>query len=121
MQVRSRRGSGSITLARGESAIASTADTVVTKTVTKGKGGTRVQRAKYEATKRALLKVVPRGKHGILFRDLSRLVKPLLPADMLQARGSASWLVTVVKLDLEARGVLERVPGKSPQCIRRVR
>ena len=34
--------------------------------------------------------------------------------------GSINWYVTTVKLDLEARGVVERIPGKSPQRLRLV-
>lgn len=29
--------------------------------------------------------------------------------------GSVGWYVTTIKLDLEARRLIERVPGKSPQ------
>lgn len=100
--------------------MASATDTILTKTVTPGKGGTRIQRSKYEATKKALLKVIPKHREGILFRDLPRLVGPLLPQEMLTAKGSASWLVTVVKLDLEARGLIERVAGSGPQRVRRI-
>jgi hypothetical protein len=32
--------------------------------------------------------------------------------------GSVSWYVTTVKLDLETRGVVERVPGQKPQRLR---
>ena len=32
--------------------------------------------------------------------------------------GSVSWYLTIVKLDLEARGILERVPGKRPPRIK---
>jgi hypothetical protein len=34
--------------------------------------------------------------------------------------GSVSWYVTTVKLDLEARNVIQRVPGTSPQRLRLV-
>ena len=32
--------------------------------------------------------------------------------------GSVGWYATAVKLDLEARGELERVPGAKPQRVR---
>ena len=32
--------------------------------------------------------------------------------------GSISWYVTTVKLDLEAKGMIERIPKVSPQQLR---
>ncbi len=95
--------------------------TVMTKTVSKGKGGTRVSKTKYDAVRKALLAVVPKKKAGIAFKDLAKLVAPKLPKEMLPAKGSASWLTVVVKLDLEARGLLERVDGAKPQRVRRAK
>jgi hypothetical protein len=34
------------------------------------------------------------------------------------SEGSISWYVTTVKLDLEARGLIARVPGSHPQRLR---
>lgn len=83
--------------------------------------GNRISVEKYEAVRKLLLKLVPKSKEGIAFRDLPALVARELPKDMQPARGSASWLVTVVKLDLEARGILQRLPGVVPQRLRRVK
>lgn len=47
------------------------------------------------------------------------LIRELLPSDALENLGSVSWYTTTVKLDLEARGELERVPGSRPQRLRR--
>ncbi len=38
-----------------------------------------------------------------------------LPGDF---EGSVGWYATTVKLDLEARGLIERMPGESPQVLR---
>ena len=35
-------------------------------------------------------------------------------------QGSINWYVVVVKLDLEATGILKRVPGTTPQQVRLV-
>ncbi len=75
--------------------------------------------AKYEAMKAALLAVVPAAEAGILFQDLVDAVRPHLPAELF-ANASVSWYVTTIKLDLEARGLIERVPGARPQRLRRV-
>ncbi len=84
-----------------------------------GKQGTRIDAAKYEAMKAALLAVVPAAEAGIPFQDLADAVRPHLPAELF-ANASVSWYVTTIKLDLEARGLIERVPGARPQRLRRV-
>lgn len=84
-----------------------------------GKQGTNIDAAKYEAMKAALLTVVPAAGAGVPFQDLAEAVRPHLP-DVLFASASVSWYVTTVKLDLEARGLIERVPGARPQRLRRV-
>jgi len=96
-------------------------ETILTKTVTKGAGGTRVSKAKYEAFRKAILAVVPKNKTGILFKDMPKLVAKKVPKAMLPAKGSASWYTTVVKLDLEARRLIERIPGTTPQRVRRLK
>lgn len=96
-------------------------ETVLTLTVTPGRRGTRIDRRKYEAVRKAILAVVPRSKEGIPFKSLPRAIAPRLPRELFPARGSVSWYATVVKLDLEAHRLIERIPGKSPQHLRRVR
>lgn len=79
------------------------------------KQGTRVTRARYEQVKAALLAALD-NQPEIPFKDLAAAVEAHLsePLD-----GSVGWWTTTVKLDLEARGILERVPGRSPQVVRR--
>jgi len=95
--------------------------TIVTKTVTEGAGGTRIDKAKYEAFRKAILAIVPKNKTGILFKDMPKLVAQKISKEMLPAKGSASWYTTVVKLDLEARKLIERIPGATPQRVRRLK
>ena len=38
--------------------------------------------------------------------------------ERITTEGSISWYVTTVKLDLEARGLIERVPRSRPQRLR---
>lgn len=91
----------------------------VTRTVTAGAGGTRVTFDKYEAVKAALLKVVPKRKDGLPLKDVARGVARHVPKEMLPKPHSALWLTMAVKLDLEARGLIERVPDAVPQRLRR--
>lgn len=82
-----------------------------------GKQGVNISRAKYDTIREDILKVT--GEQGeIRFKDLPAAVEAVLeePFD-----GSLSWYVTTIKLDLEARDLIERVPGSSPQRLRLVR
>jgi hypothetical protein len=83
------------------------------------KMATRVNKANYDAYRAALLQVIPRTRDGVLFGNLADLVSPKLPA-AIAASTKPMWWVTTVKLDLEARGLIERVPKASPQRLRRV-
>jgi hypothetical protein len=78
------------------------------------KQGVRIDRRKYETIKAAVLAAIAEARE----MPFSRL------ADAVEARlavpfdGSIPWYTTTVKLDLEARGLIERVPGKQPQHLR---
>ena len=89
-------------------------------TPTPGAQPTRVDRDRYEAVRKALLAVIPKRKEGVEFRELTALVKARLPNGEVPRGGSIQWYVTTVKLDLEARGLVERIPRSSPQRLRRV-
>ncbi len=95
------------------------ADTIMTKNAT-GKSGTRIDRQKYDTFKQALLKVIPQTEQGVAFKDLPKKVDRHIPKSMKPQPGSVSWYTTVVKLDLEARGLIERVSNVRPQHVRRV-
>ena len=88
--------------------------------INEGVGNTNMAREKYEVYKEAILKAVPAIEEGITFKELPRAVKKLLPRDKLDQLGSVTWHVTSVKLDLEARGLIERIPGSKPQRVRRI-
>jgi hypothetical protein len=83
------------------------------------KQGVRVTKATYEAYRTALLQVIPVDEEGVLFGALSAAVVPHLSPELV-ATTSPGWWVTTVKLDLEARGKIERVPGKGKQRLRLV-
>jgi hypothetical protein len=75
------------------------------------KQGVNIDKKKYDVI-RAAISTVLAEEREILFKDLSPKVTQKLEGHF---DGSISWYVTTVKLDLEARGVLERVPHSSPQ------
>lgn len=96
------------------------ASKAVCKTPTPGKQTTRIDRWKYDTVRAAILQVLPKNKQGVEFRELPKLVKGALSAADRKRLGSVPWYTTTVKLDLEVRGEIERVPGASPQRLRRV-
>ena len=93
---------------------------VVCETPTPGKSPTRIHKWKYDLIREAILNVVPGGDAAIEFRSLPSLVTGELSADQLSNLGSVSWYTTTVKLDLEVKGEIERVPGSKPQSLRRM-
>ena len=75
-----------------------------------GKRGRNISRQKYDALKKAILSAL-RGKeltHTELFRRLNRGLKGGFP-------GNISWYAETVKLDLEARKMVERIASKPPR------
>ena len=93
-------------------------DKVLCQTPTPGKQPTRIDRWKYNLVHSAILAVIPTDDQGIGFRELPGLVEENInPAD-LEKLGSVSWYTTTVKLDMEVKGELERIPGSKPQRLR---
>ncbi|GAB4573173.1 MAG: hypothetical protein Kow0077_14760 [Anaerolineae bacterium] len=81
-----------------------------------GKQGVNIDRTKYAEVRRAILSAI-RANGEIAFKTLSEEVGHRLGPNF---DGSVGWYTTVVKLDLEARGLIERVPGRGPQRLRLV-
>jgi hypothetical protein len=94
-------------------------DKVVCRTPTPGKKATRLAKEKFDLVRRAILRVTPRQGQGVCFWEIPRLIKQELTPSELRTIGSLMWHVTVVKLEMEVRGELERVPDRQPQHLRR--
>jgi uncharacterized protein DUF6958 len=77
-----------------------------------GKTGRSISREKYESLKQAILAALRRKEltHTELFQQLNKSLKG-------KFSGNVSWYGETVKLDLEARKVIERIAGK-PQKYR---
>ena len=81
-----------------------------------GKSGVNISKQKYDTVRASILDAV--HAHGeTTFKDLTENVRRKLEGKF---DGSIPWYVTSVKLDLEARGLIERVPNSSPQRLRLV-
>ena len=78
------------------------------------KQGVKISKEKYEIIRNAILCVLQTEKE-ITFMNLSRAVEKEVNGTF---EGSVLWYVTTVKLDLEARGQIKRVPSSRPQLVK---
>ena len=81
-----------------------------------GKSGVNISKKKYD-TVRATIQDSLRTQPDMTFKELTEEVRQRLEGSF---EGSISWYVTTVKLDLEARGIIERIPNRTPQRLRLV-
>jgi hypothetical protein len=79
-----------------------------------GKQGVNISRSKYDMIRQAILDAI-RSQGTISFQGLVSLVEYNLRN---RFEGSIPWYVTTVKLDMEARGEIERIPGSGEQKLR---
>jgi len=81
------------------------------------KQGVNISREKYEMIRKAILLIL-RTQKEMTFMALSRAVEKDVRGKF---EGSVTWYVTTVKLDLEARGAVKRVPNSRPQLVQFVK
>ena len=94
-------------------AASATHDRVLALHPTRHAAGVRLRRDRYDATRAAILDALQR--HGPLTLDaLVASVEALVDPGLC----TTAWYVRTVKLDLEARGLLERVPHPRPHRVR---
>lgn len=72
----------------------------------------RVNAAKYQAMKKAMLRVLPEGEPGLTQNEVREAVIPHLPDDLFPGGSTAGWWAKIVQLDLEAKGVVIRETTK---------
>ncbi|MRG85682.1 DUF6958 family protein [Salinibacillus xinjiangensis] len=80
------------------------------------KQGATIRVDKYEVIKDEILKIVKQNGE-IAYKELTNVVKENLAETF---EGSITWYVTAVKLDLEARGILERFKSGGLQHLKLV-
>jgi hypothetical protein len=78
------------------------------------KQGVNISKDKYEVIRTAILATL-RVHKEMPFMKLSRAVEKEVRGKF---EGSVMWYVTTVKLDLEARGDVKRVPNSRPQIVK---
>jgi hypothetical protein len=78
------------------------------------KQGVKISKEKYEIIRKAIMTTMRKQKE-MTFMNLSRAVEKEVNGNF---DGSVTWYVTTVKLDLEARGEIKRVPNSRPQLVK---
>lgn len=81
------------------------------------KQGVNISREKYEIIRKAIISTLRQNKE-MPFMKLARAVEKDLHGNF---DGSVTWYVTTVKLDMEARGEVTRVPNSRPQLVKLVK
>lgn len=78
-----------------------------------GKKGVHISKAKYDAVKKAILEEL--GTGGLTHDELTHAVDRKLKGKF---EGSIGWYTESTKLDLQARGIIERVAGEKYEVYR---
>lgn len=68
----------------------------------------RVDADKFNAMRKAFLKVLPAKSPGMTAAEIGEAVLPHLPDDLFPGGAKAGWWKKAVQLDLEAKGVIVR-------------
>ncbi len=93
-----------------------TEEKVACRTPTVGKKGvTNIPRWKYESVREAINTILSDG--DVPFAQLTRRVSDVLSDDIKSNIGAVGWHVASVKLEMEVRGEIARIPGKTPQVL----
>lgn len=79
-----------------------------------GKQGVNILKRRYETIRDFILETI-REREEISFQELSDLAEEKLSTTF---DGKVLWYVVTVKLDLEARDMIERIPKTSPHVLR---
>lgn len=78
------------------------------------KQGVRINKVKYDMIRETILEVL-RVRDEMTFTEMAQAVSQRLEG---RFEGSIPWYVVTVKLDLEARQIIERVPNTRPERLR---
>ena len=78
-----------------------------------GKKGVNISKEKYDVIKHKIIESLK--KEELTYTMLTKSVEKKLTK---QFEGSIGWYVESVKLDLEARNIIERIPNTKPELYR---
>jgi hypothetical protein len=66
----------------------------------------------YQAMKRAMLEILPSKPPGLTQTEMRKAVVSHLPSDLFPGGAKAEWWSKLVRLDLEAKGIVRREDNK---------
>jgi hypothetical protein len=72
-----------------------------------------VDRAKYEAMRKALMAALPANSPGLTVAEAHKALSPNLDPQLFPGGAKAGWWMKCVQLDLEAKKIIARAP-KAP-------
>ena len=72
----------------------------------------RLEADRYEAMRRAFLKILPKTSPGLTAEEIQERVIAHLPEELFPGGAKAGWWTKTVQLDLEAKGVVAREKTK---------
>jgi len=85
------------------------AETILVENVTSPDSLPRpVNKEKFEATRDAVLAVLPTSEPGLSYAELKVAALPRLPEALFPGGQTVGWWLKCVQLDLEAKGVIVR-------------
>ncbi|MEO3388268.1 hypothetical protein [Mesorhizobium sp. CAU 1741] len=79
----------------------------------------RLDRAKYEAMREALLPVLPKAPPGIKVAEAKAALLPHLDQNLFPGGAKAGWWLKAVQLDLEGKGIIARADGSPVRLYRK--
>jgi len=84
----------------------------VVRTSNKPGSSLRVDALKYEAMRKAMMKVLPRKASGLTQQEMWDALARAAPKSMFPDRGKIGWWMKSVQLDLEAKKIVVREQTK---------
>ena len=71
-----------------------------------------VNKVKYLAMRKVLLRVVPKNNIGITQKQMLDMIQPHLPQGLWPGGAKSGWWMKTAQLDLEAKSIIRRNPTK---------
>lgn len=93
-------------------------DKILIESITSPHHTERVNKAKYMAMRAALLEALPDRAPGLTVAEANVAILPYLSETDFPGGAKAGWWLKAVQLDLEAKGAIQRGPGKPVRLFR---